>query len=69
VSRETIAAALGEGPAESETDRARRAVARQLARWESLGDGERKRKIHAFLAQRGFGYDVIEEVIVRPSAD
>jgi regulatory protein len=66
VARETIDAALGEMPEESEADRARRAVARQLARWESLADGERKRKIHAFLAQRGFGYDVIEEVIAKP---
>jgi regulatory protein len=69
VSRETINAALGEMPAESEGDRARRAIARQLTRWSSLEPAERKRKIHAFLAQRGFGYDVIEEVIARPSAD
>jgi regulatory protein len=69
VARETIDAALGETPAESEGDRARRAIARQLMRWESLEPPERKRKIHAFLAQRGFGYDVIDEVIARPSAD
>jgi len=65
----TIDAALGEMPAESETDRARRAIARQLRRWESLEPPERKRKIHAFLAQRGFGYDVIDEVIARPEAE
>jgi regulatory protein len=69
VSRETIDVALGEMPAESETDRARRAIARHLMRWESLEAHERKRKIHAFLAQRGFGYDVIDEVIARPSAE
>ena len=62
IARETINAALGELPAESEADRARRAIARQLTRWESLEPAERKRKIHAFLAQRGFDYDVIEEV-------
>ena len=69
VARETIDAALGEMPAESETDRARPANARQLRRWESLEPPERKRKIHAFLAQRGFGYDVIDEVIARPEAE
>jgi regulatory protein len=69
VSRETIDLALGEMPAESEDDRARRAIARQLMRWESLEPAERKRKIHAFLAQRGFGYDVIDEVIARPEVE
>lgn len=66
VARETINAALGELPAESEAERARRAIARQLARWQSLDEAERKRKIHAFLAQRGFDYDVIEDVMARP---
>jgi len=69
VARETIDAALGDMPAESESDRARRAIARQVRRWESLEPQERKRKIHAFLAQRGFGYDVIDEVIARPAAN
>ena len=69
VARETIQAALGDMPAESESDRARRAIGRQLRRWESLEAPERKRKIHAFLAARGFGYDVIDEVIARPSVD
>jgi regulatory protein len=69
VARETIDEALGDLPAESEADRARRAIARQLRRWESLEPPERKRKIHAFLAQRGFGYDVIDEVIARPEAE
>jgi regulatory protein len=69
VSRETINEALGEMPAESEADRARRAIARQLIRWTSLEPADRKRKIHAFLAQRGFGYDVIDDVIERPEAE
>ena len=69
VSRETINAALGEVPAESETDRARRAIAKSLSRWQVLEPGERKRKIHAYLAQRGFGYDAIEEVIATPELD
>ena len=63
VSRETINRALGEMPAESEADRARRAIARSLSRWQALDAPERKRKIHAFLATRGFSYDVIDEVI------
>ena len=62
VSRETINTALGEMPAESEADRARRAIARSLSRWQALDAPERKRKIHAFLATRGFSYDVIDEV-------
>jgi regulatory protein len=69
VAHDTIDEALGEMPPESEADRARRAVARQLTRWESLAPGDRKRKIHAFLAQRGFGYDVIDEVIARPEVE
>ena len=69
VARETINAALGELPPESEADRARRAIARQVARWRSLGAGERNRKIHAYLAARGFDYDVIEEVTSRAEAE
>lgn len=69
VSRETIDAAMGDMPAESEADRARRAIARHMRRWESLEPPERKRKIHAFLAQRGFGYDVIDEVIASPETE
>ena len=68
VARETIDIALGEGPAESEADRARRAISRALTRWETLEPPERKRKIHAYLAARGFAYDVIDEVIARPEA-
>ncbi len=66
VARETIRAALGLVPAESEADRARRAIARAITRWQTLEPPERSRKIHAFLASRGFDYDVIEEVIARP---
>ncbi len=69
VARETINAALGELPPESEADRARRALARPAARWRSLDATERKRKIHAYLVARGFGYDVIEEVIAEPELE
>ncbi|TMC78155.1 MAG: hypothetical protein E6J09_05350 [Chloroflexi bacterium] len=69
VARETINAALGELPPESEADRARRAIARQVARWRSLGAGERNRKIHTYLAARGFDYGVIEEVVAEPELE
>ena len=66
VSRDTIDAAMGEAAAETEPDRARRAIARPITRWKALEPPERKRKIHAYLAARGFDYDVIDEVIARP---
>ena len=69
VSRETINTALGEMPAESETDRAQRAIARSLSRWQALDAAERKRKVHAFLITRGFSYDVIDEVIRAQEAE
>jgi len=69
VARETIDIAMGELSPESEADRARRAIARPVARWQTLEPPERRRKIHAFLAQRGFDYDVIDEVIAGQESD
>jgi len=69
VARETIEVALGDRPADAEVQRARRAIARPITRWQTLEPAERKRKIHAFLAARGFAYEVIEEVLARPEAD
>ena len=69
VGRETINIALGEMPAESEADRARRAIGRSITRWQVLDEAERKRKIHAYLVARGFAYDVIEEVIESPTRE
>jgi regulatory protein len=69
VARETIDIAMGELSPESEADRARRAIARPVARWQTLEPPERRRKIHAFLAQRGFDYDVIDEVIAGQERD
>jgi regulatory protein len=66
ISRETIELAIGERAPESETQRAREVIRRPLAAWTSLAEPERKRKIHQYLAQRGFSYDVIEEVIEHP---
>ena len=69
VARETIDAAMGDATAQAEPDRARRALARPLTRWQALEPAERKRKIHAYLAARGFDYDVIDEVIARPDRE
>jgi regulatory protein len=69
VARETIEIALGERSPGAEVERARQAISRPITRWQTLEPAERKRKIHAFLAARGFDYDVIEEVIARPEAD
>jgi hypothetical protein len=48
---------------------ARAALAPRLARWRALEPAERKAKAHAFLRQRGFSYDAIEEVLVSLDAD
>jgi SOS response regulatory protein OraA/RecX len=40
-----------------------------MTRWLSMTEPERKRKIHQYLAARGFSYDVIEEVLAKPVAD
>jgi regulatory protein len=42
---------------------ARQALAPRLARWSGLDARERKLKAQAFLRQRGFAFDTIEEVL------
>jgi regulatory protein len=69
VTREIIAVVLGEADPEAEAKRARELIRRPMTRWLSMGDNERKRKIHQYLATRGFSYDVIEEVLANPEAD
>ncbi len=69
VARETIHLVIGEADPNAETERARAAIRRPMARWLAMDERERKRKIQQYLAARGFGYDVIEEVIARPDAD
>jgi regulatory protein len=69
VARETIDIVLGEADPAAETTRAREVIRRPMTRWLSMDDTERKRKIHQFLAARGFSYDVIEEVLAKPEAD
>jgi regulatory protein len=53
---------LGESERD-ETASARAALATRLSRWRALDDAERKTKAQAFLRQRGFSFDVIEEVL------
>lgn len=67
VARDVIELVLGDREPDSEVKRAREAIRRPITRWASMDEPERKRKIHQYLAQRGFSYDVIEEVIERPS--
>jgi len=63
VSRDVIDTVLGERAPDADVAQAKRALSRPLARWATLPAPERKRKIHAFLAARGFDYDTIEEVL------
>ena len=69
VARDTIALVLGEADPEDEVRRARDAIRRPITRWLTLEAAERKRKIHAYLAQRGFDYDTIEAVVARAEDD
>jgi len=66
VPRETIDVVLGDRDPEAEVQQAREAIRRPIARWQTLEEGERKRKIHQYLAARGFSYDTIEAVLERP---
>lgn len=68
VAREVIEVVLGEREPDSEVRRAREAIRRPITRWLTLSQAERKRKLHAYLVQRGFSYDIIEEVLARPEA-
>ncbi len=63
VSRDVIEVVLGERAPDADVEQAKRALSRPLARWTTLSAPERKRKIHTFLAARGFDYGTIEEVI------
>ncbi len=65
VGRDTIDLVLGERAPDADVQQARRALSRPLTRWATLPPPERKRKIHAYLAQRGFDYDTIDDVIRR----
>ena len=63
VSREVIDVVLGERAPDADIEQAKKALSRPMTRWATLTAPERKRKIHTYLAARGFGYGTIEEVI------
>jgi regulatory protein len=63
VSRDVIDVVLGERAPDADIEQAKKALTRMMSRWAALTPVERKRKIHTFLAARGFGYGTIEEVI------
>lgn len=69
VPRETIAVVLGERDPDTEVKQARKALRRPITRWQTLEEGERKRKIHQYLVARGFSYDTIEAVLAQPEDD
>lgn len=66
VAREVIELVTGDREAGGEVMRAREAIRRPITRWLTLSEPDRKRKIHQYLAQRGFSYDTIDEVIAHP---
>ncbi len=63
VSRDVIEVVLGERSPDADVEQAKRALSRPMTRWATLAPAERKRKIHTYLAARGFDYGTIEEVI------
>lgn len=56
---------MGEGSESGEGAAAEAALATRLPRWAHLDAADRRAKAQAFLRQRGFPYDVIEEVLAR----
>jgi regulatory protein len=69
VSREVIEVVLGERAPDADVEQAKRALSRPMTRWATLAAPERKRKIHTYLAARGFDYGTIEEVIAASVKD
>lgn len=63
ISRDVVELVLGERAPDADVEQAKHALSRPMTRWVTLAPQERKRKIHAYLAARGFDYATIEEVI------
>ena len=63
VSRDVIDVVLGERAPDADIEQAKKALSRPMTRWATLAAPERKRKIHTYLAARGFDYGTIEEVM------
>jgi regulatory protein len=66
VSAAIVGAVLGdEGSGYSEGDAVAAALSSRAARWRGLPEQERKAKAQAFLRQRGFSFDAIDEALER----
>ena len=65
VGRDVVDIVLGERTPDADVEQARRALSRPLTRWADMPDAEKRRKIHTYLAARGFDYDTIDEVTRR----
>jgi regulatory protein len=65
VGRDVVDIVLGERAPDADVEQARRALSRPLTRWADMPDAEKRRKIHTYLAARGFDYDTIDEVTRR----
>ena len=63
VSRDVIDVVLGDRAPDADVEQAKKALSRPMTRWATLEPQERKRKIHTYLAARGFDYGTIDEVI------
>lgn len=63
VSRDVVDVVLGERAPDADVEQAKKALSRPMTRWVTLPPAERRRKIHTYLAARGFDYGTIEEVI------
>ena len=69
VGRDVVDLVLGERAPDADVELARRALSRPLTRWANMDRAEKRRKIHAYLVNRGFDYDTIEEVVRREVTD
>lgn len=69
VARDVVDLVLGERAPDADVELARRALSRPLTRWADMPDAEKRRKIHTYLAARGFDYDTIDEVTRREITD
>jgi regulatory protein len=69
VARDVVDVVLGERAPDADVEQARRALLRPLTRWAEMPVAEKRRKIHTYLAARGFDYETIDEVTRREITD
>jgi regulatory protein len=69
VARDVVDLVLGERAPDADVEQARRALSRPLTRWADMPIAEKRRKIHTYLAARGFDYETIDEVTRREITD